>query len=206
MSKRRRASPLILALEPRMLLDGAAVATTARVVDDTQTELDALAASPLDPVPVAPPPPESPSPQESVDSASAPAQDREAEPAFALSDDPRDQVVVVDASVPFADQLLTDIPAEWTVVRLHAGEDGLTQLARALQGRDQLQAIHLFSHGGEGRIELGSTSLTQANLQAHAGLLAAIGERLSATGDLMIYGCNVAEGFMGQQFVNDIAC
>ena len=57
------------------------------------------------------------------------------EPVFALSAEPTGQIIVVDASVPFADQLLADVPPEWTVIRLNADSDGLTQLSQALQGR-----------------------------------------------------------------------
>ncbi|MEN9762440.1 MAG: hypothetical protein RI906_2266, partial [Pseudomonadota bacterium] len=181
-----------------MLLDGAALATTTRLVSDTETQqTDAIPAVPAPEV-------EAPAPASApVDTPTDPA--AEAEPVFALSPDPQGQVVVIDASVPFAEQLLADIPADWTVIHLQPDRDGLAQLAQALQSMDGLKAIHLFSHGGEGRVELGATSLTAVNLAEHAALLREIGQHLSATGDLMIYGCNVAEGFMGQQFVNDIA-
>ncbi len=177
-----------------MLLDGAAVREVSQLaVDSLASTTDTATVPPADPdASTAPAPPDPPATEQP-------------ERAFALSDDPTNQIVVVDASVPFASDLLADIPPEWTVIRLQADSDGLTQLAQALADRNNVAAIHLFSHGGEGRIELGSTSLTPENLAQHAESLRLIGQRLSSTGDLMIYGCNVAGGFMGQQFVNDIA-
>ena len=171
---RKRHAPLITALEPRMLLDGAAL------TEANQTLLDAQQQQ------------------------SSPVPDVQA-PVLALSQDPAVQVIVIDASVPSVDQLLADIPPEWTVVRLNADSDGLTQLNQALQDKAPLAAIHIFSHGSAGRITLGNLDLTTDNMASHSADLVALGQHLTASGDLMIYGCNVAAAFAGQQFVNQLA-
>lgn len=177
-----------------MLLDGAALTEATQATSDAELQTQT-------------PPPEdtetSPDTQ-SVTQTETPIAPSD-EPSFALSENPAGQIIVIDASVSNADELQADIPPEWTVIRLDAGSDGLTQLAQALQGQSDLTAIHLFSHGGEGHLQLGATNLNVNNLDTHAALLRQIGQHLSATGDLMIYGCDVAESFMGQQFVNDLA-
>jgi hypothetical protein len=119
--------------------------------------------------------------------------------------DPTRQLVVVDASVPFADELIAGIPPEWTVLRLTADRNGLEQIAAALAGRSGMQVIHIFSHGGDGRLTLGSATVSEADISANAAALAAIGAALSSDGDILLYGCDVAEGFVGQSFVDALA-
>ena len=133
-NQRRRYAPLITALEPRMLLDGAALAEASKTLTDTQlqhapapdTTIDAALQGPtLYATALA----LGPSSSASSTSASTTASDTaSAETPMA---DPAHQVVVVDASVPFADQLLATIPPEWTVISLQAGSDGLSQLDQA---------------------------------------------------------------------------
>ena len=178
-----------------MLLDGAALTEATQALTDAEKQAAAAAAadttattdSNTADTPVASLPP--------------------AEPVFALSDDPGSQIVVVDASVPFADQLLADIPPEWTVIRLNAESDGLTQLTQALQerGQNQLTAIHLFSHGADGQMQLGSLTLTGDNMVSRQADLQQLGSFLTDNGDLMLYGCDIALDFVGQSFVSQLA-
>ena len=52
---------------------------------------------------------------------------------------------------------------------------------------------------------MGSTVLTRSNLPDYSQQLRAIDARLTATGDMLLYGCNVAQGNEGQAFVNALA-
>ena len=116
------------------------------------------------------------------------------------------KLVFVDRSVPDLDSILAsaaEIGAETFL--LDAAHDGLGQMVSALAGRSGINAIHIFSHGGPGRITLGSTNLTEAELAARAEDLAAIGAALAPDGDILLYGCGVADGFAGQDFVTALA-
>jgi len=53
-------------------------------------------------------------------------------------------------------------------------------------------AIHLFSHGADGRLYLGNGVLDCAAAYAQAADLATIGMALGARGSLMVYGCDAA--------------
>ncbi|MEQ1710908.1 MAG: tandem-95 repeat protein, partial [Hyphomicrobium sp.] len=52
---------------------------------------------------------------------------------------------------------------------------------------------------------MGSDLLTEADLSAHATALATIGGALSATGDILLYGCNITSGDEGSGFVETLA-
>ena len=66
-------------------------------------------------------------------------------------------------------------------------------------------AIHLLSHGAPGSLVLGAAVLNSANLADYSTSLAQIGSHLTGTGDLLIYGCNVAQGEEGMAFVDALS-
>jgi Ca2+-binding RTX toxin-like protein len=115
------------------------------------------------------------------------------------------QVAFIDSRI--ADyQTLVDGLAEGTEwFLLNAGEDGIDQMAGVLSGYTLLDGIHVFSHGSPGALYLGSTVLEAGNLDAYLTPLQAIGQSLTATGDILLYGCNVAQGDVGTQFVSALA-
>jgi hypothetical protein len=211
-----RKAPLISALEPRMLFDGAALVEASLALDATPLPA-ALDASALPTEPgdssVAPEPTSATQPRtdESDDAVEADAGNaREPTPdAVRAALDKTDfsrQVLVIDDSVSYSDKILAAIPADWQVIRVNSQTDGLAQVLAALQGQTNLSAIHVLSHGGAGRISLGSTALTAENLATRSSELQRLGEALAEGGDLLIYGCEVAaDGFVGQQFVDDLA-
>lgn len=76
----------------------------------------------------------------------------------------------------------------------------------ALAGADDIGAIHIVSHGDDGVFWLGTTQVDTASVSgALASSLASIGAKLSADGDILIYGCDVGADDAGQQLMNALA-
>jgi len=101
--------------------------------------------------------------------------------------------------------LAAGIPANAEFHLLSSRGDALAQMATVLSGRNELAAIHLVSHGGAGSLSLGTTTLNNSTLPSHASDLATIGAALAADGDLLLYGCDVAAGEAGQDFITHLA-
>ena len=74
----------------------------------------------------------------------------------------------------------------------------------ARPGKKGLDAVHNVSHGGEGEARLGSGSLTSDGLDRHADALASWGAALGAEADFLFYGCDLAGGERGAQFVSSL--
>ena len=87
-------------------------------------------------------------------------------------------------------------------VLLHADRDGVLQMETALADYSGLDSIQVISHGSVGALYLGSTVLNQSNLSSYQSSLRAIGSSLMETGDLLLYGCNVAQGEVGQASID----
>jgi VCBS repeat-containing protein len=210
----------IMALEPRMMYDGAAAATVGAVaqahpdaaldhaavaaVADKQTvavtsntAADTQAAAPNVPAPPAVPGTDNdkatPSLDASTTAASASSTIRE--------------LVVIDSRVAGIDQLLGGVKPGDAVLILDPEKDGVQQIADAIAANNlhDLTAIQIVSHGTPGAIDLGSNSLSDASLASHADALAAMGASLAPGGDILLYGCDVAAGSAGAQFIADLA-
>lgn len=117
----------------------------------------------------------------------------------------KNEVYVFDSALPGFQELVSAIPANQRIIILDASSDGVQQLMRALANEFDLDAIHIFSHGSVGSITLGTAILNQASLGGYTEALAQIGSALNDSGDLLLYGCNVAQGDAGSQFMNSLA-
>lgn len=184
----RRRSPkpkcqFTLALEPRFMFDAAGAATLAAVVtthdDGTQSDISAGPAT------------------DATHPALAPTQSDTSPAASAR------QIIFVAADVADADQLFGRTGAE--VVRLDPSTDAIAQITQALQGRSDIDAIHIVSHGRPGEILIGNTTLDGASLGDYATSLAAWAQALSSNADIMIWGCDVAATPGGVALLDRIA-
>jgi hypothetical protein len=123
----------------------------------------------------------------------------------------RHELVFVDTGVDDYQQLLDalwsndDGTREIEVVLLSSQRDGIEQISEALSGRSDLDAVHIVSHGTDGRVKLGGTWLDISNLGGYAGEIAAWGNALSADADLLFYGCDLAASEDGKLLVDSLS-
>ena len=117
------------------------------------------------------------------------------------------QIVFIDSRVPDIQDLLAGLqPGEEAFV-LDPNSDGIQQIANILAANNitNLSAISIVSHGETGELALGSSLITDSNLAADSNALAEIGASLAPGGAIQLYGCDVAQGTLGQQFINDFS-
>ena len=117
-------------------------------------------------------------------------------------------LIVIDSGVVNLldrEKFSVDLPPGYAVVWLEPDQDGVVQLRDLLAGYSQLSAIHLMTHGSDGSIALGNAWLNASTLPGYASALSAVGASLAPAGDLLVYGCNVAQGALGETFVAALA-
>ncbi|NTV02983.1 MAG: DUF4347 domain-containing protein, partial [Chlorobiaceae bacterium] len=105
----------------------------------------------------------------------------------------RREIAVVDASVPDADSLIAGLPSNIEVIRIDGNSSGLSQLDAVLAGQQDIDALHIFSHGSAGSFTLGTDLVDKASLDQYASRLSSIGHSLNAEGDILLYGCNIGQ-------------
>ncbi len=180
----KQALSRFLALEQRVLLDAAAVETAEKVLATASADAvvnaqdgHALAAAFLGDVVVSP--------------LSAAGGSRE--------------ILFVDAGVSDFESLIRNIGPS-VEVHVLQGSDWASQIQSVLGRREgDVDAIHLVSHGGAGHLSLGGESVSITSLDKNERAWAAMRQALSPEGDLLIYGCDVAAGESGQQFIEALA-
>ena len=114
-------------------------------------------------------------------------------------------IIFIDSRVANYQSFIDGLSQPAEVFILDANSDGLAQMAADLQGRTGIDAIHVISHGSQGALYLGSTVLDSGNLASYGSQLSTIGSSLAETGDILLYGCNVAQGESGLQFISTLA-
>jgi hypothetical protein len=193
-NKKPRAAtpPLLMALEPRILFDGAVAAT---VADTATPTADASAADAT---------------TQDVSHAATPATgdsrpSSDAPQGGETASQPSQTVVFIDSRVVDSASLLENAAPGTQIVSLDADKDGLSQIAEYLDQHQGMTSVQIIAHGNAGDLWLGNSYLSADNIAARSATLAEIGQDMRAGGDILIYGCYTAEGDRGLSFVNSLA-
>ncbi|MEE9313658.1 MAG: Ig-like domain-containing protein [Rhizobiaceae bacterium] len=185
------------ALEPRILLDAASAETALDAVHNAVHEsfADTYLA-------------ENFSADSTTVEGSGPSSNAlEALPAYVADDlgttgNQRVELAFIAADVPNLEQLLAELPSGTELIVLNGDGDGVAQIAEALSLRSNIDAIHIISHGEQGSLSLGSSELTSETMaNEYRAQMAMIGDALTEGGDILVYGCEFAEGEIGRQAV-----
>ncbi|MDH3451910.1 MAG: DUF4347 domain-containing protein, partial [Gammaproteobacteria bacterium] len=119
------------------------------------------------------------------------------------------EIVFVDDATPDAERLIADIAGQGgrtiDVVRIGAAEDGLARISAELAARQDISAVHIISHGSDGAVRLGASTLDAQTLHTQGALIASWRDALSADADLLIYGCDVAATAEGRALIDALA-
>jgi Ca2+-binding RTX toxin-like protein len=115
-----------------------------------------------------------------------------------LDDDTTDAVIFVDTRIiqdtddmDAFNQLAQDTSTE--IHWLDSDADELSRITEILAAVEDLDAVHIISHGHDGQLILGTVTLDTANMEDWKDELVAVGQSLSETGDILLYGCDIGQ-------------
>ena len=120
----------------------------------------------------------------------------------------RYEIVFIDAGVEGYQQLLADLQNQqngnrrFEVYLLDNDRDGIEQISGILAGHQAVDAIHILSHGDNGRVNLGNGWLDTNNLNNYSDAIAGWSQVLGDDADLLFYGCDLAGSEEGKALVN----
>ncbi|MBF0109818.1 MAG: DUF4347 domain-containing protein [Magnetococcales bacterium] len=187
-AQRNAPAPIAFALEPRIMFDGAAPETWSDLQVPPHPEAEAIS----EPQPVQ----------------SGPHSGEQE------GNHPLREVAVIDTGIAEYQSLIDALKGKENdgadtieVVLIEGGQSGLARLAAWAQHREQVDTLHLFTHGSPGLITLGSDVLTFDTLKNSetAAVLAALGHALTEDGNILIHGCTVAAHAEGNDFITLLA-
>jgi hypothetical protein len=118
-------------------------------------------------------------------------------------------VLFVDPSVDCYEILLKNVLAGIQAIVLDPDGDGVTQITQVLSQYDDVETVHIVSHGSSGTLYLGNGELSLGTLAHYAdGLKNWFSQRsalsFSESPTLYLYGCHVAAGDAGTEFITKL--
>jgi uncharacterized repeat protein (TIGR02059 family) len=115
------------------------------------------------------------------------------------------EIAFIDTSIAGYQTLLNGLREGVEAVLIDATRDGVAQIAAALAGLSGIEAVHIFTHGAPGVLQLGATRLNEAGLADHEADLAVLRSALADGADLLLYGCDVAACAVGRSFLQALS-
>ena len=114
------------------------------------------------------------------------------------------QVTFIDTNIDEY-QRIADSVIAGDVFLLDTVQDGVSQITKILSQYDNLTGLHIVSHGRAGELQLGSTTLDAQSLDSYQDELLVWSDALTEGADVLLYGCDVAAGAHGSDFVQDLS-
>jgi hypothetical protein len=114
-------------------------------------------------------------------------------------------VVIVDENLPALDILLQGIKPGSRLVYLEKSQNPLLNILRIIRDNAPISSLHIFSHAKPGSLVFGSQEVTIEDLEQNEKHLGSWKEYFITHGDVLLYGCEVAKGTDGIEFIRTLA-
>ncbi len=114
------------------------------------------------------------------------------------------ELIIVDSAVEDKSVIFKQAQPGVDIVEIPQGKDGMVELMKILSNYTNLDAVHFVSHAEKGAIYIGGQRIDQKVLEQDVAGFVAINSAIREGGDLMIYGCDVAQGQEGNDFLEII--
>jgi hypothetical protein len=101
--------------------------------------------------------------------------------------------------------LMAGVAPETEVQLLDGTQDAIAQITNVLAGRSDIASLHIVSHGDVGELKLGNSPLSLQTLPTYTSQIQSWAQALAPDADILLYGCNVAQGAIGQAFVQSLS-
>ncbi|VUD61829.1 Adhesin BmaC autotransporter [Thalassocella blandensis] len=108
------------------------------------------------------------------------------------------ELVIIDEAVPDKSTLYKALRRGVDVVEISSEKEGLQQLVDALKNYHELHSLHIVSHANNGEVLLGNSRVTIEAIKHRVDFFNAINGTIKENGDLLFYGCNLAEDSEGE--------
>ncbi|MEO1095984.1 MAG: DUF4347 domain-containing protein [Cyanobacteria bacterium J06638_28] len=113
-------------------------------------------------------------------------------------------LVIMDSGIEDA-AILTAGIEDADVVWLNGETDGVEQITSLLSQYQNLASLHIVSHGSAGQLYLGNSTLSTTTVGSYRDQLTQWQTALMDTADILLYGCQVAEGTAGQALLTQLS-
>ncbi|WRH67320.1 MAG: DUF4347 domain-containing protein [Planktothrix sp. GU0601_MAG3] len=120
-----------------------------------------------------------------------------------LSQNPK-SMVILDPTIPDSNHIVQGIKPGTETYILESQPNAIEQITTILAQHTGIEALHIISHGSPGNLYLGTTELNSSNIENYSQQLQQWRNALTPHASIILYGCNVAEGDSGSQFLTQL--
>jgi len=114
-------------------------------------------------------------------------------------------IVFIDAGVKDYQTLAAGVLADAEAIVLDPSKDGIEQISEVLSQRNNISSVHIVSNGQAGKLYLGNAEVSSNTLDGYSEELQSWANYLTSRAEVLLYGCNVAAGEEGKQFIQDLS-
>jgi Ca2+-binding RTX toxin-like protein len=130
-------------------------------------------------------------------------QSEDSETSISIVAEEEDSLSDMEASLRGGDENPQESSYEFVI--LDSDRDGLEQITETLEQYQGISAVHIISHGAVGTLRLGNSIINRDKLEEYSSRLRAWRNAIKEGGDVLLYGCNIADGDLGIGFVEDLS-
>ncbi len=112
------------------------------------------------------------------------------------------ELLLVDQDVQNKSVFLSQQQPGLKVIEI--GKGGIKELTKILSRYEGLDAVHLVTHAKPGAIQIGGELIDTKMFQEHLATFASLNKAIKEGGDLLLYGCELAKGADGEDFLEII--
>ncbi len=118
-----------------------------------------------------------------------------------ITDKKISKIAFVLDNIEAYDVLMSHLPMDTKAFLIDATLHPMQQMADIASQHEGLTALHVMAHGASGSLNFGTQTLCEATLSLYGKELLTISSAMSESGELFLYGCEVASGERGAAFV-----
>ncbi|MEG4402217.1 DUF4347 domain-containing protein, partial [Microcoleus sp. N9_A4] len=113
-------------------------------------------------------------------------------------------IVILDPTIPDSQHLISGIKPDTATYILKSQPDAVEQIATILAQHTGIETLHIITHGDSGKLYLGTTELNSSNIHNYSHQLQQWRNSLTDNANIILYGCSVAAGDRGHQFLTQL--
>ncbi|MEM1170444.1 MAG: DUF4347 domain-containing protein [Cyanobacteria bacterium P01_H01_bin.35] len=114
------------------------------------------------------------------------------------------KLLFIDSKVENYHHLISQVDSQTKIVVLEPNQNGIDKIAEHMGKACDVDTVHIISHGQKGTLYLGNSILNSDNIHLYAEKIQKWGKYLSGEAEILIYGCQVASGKEGKEFVRQL--
>ncbi|MEG3844937.1 DUF4347 domain-containing protein, partial [Microcoleus sp. herbarium14] len=111
------------------------------------------------------------------------------------------EIVILDPTIPDSNHIATGIKRGTAAYILKSQPDAIEQITALLAQHTGIESLHIITHGSSGSLYLGTTELNSSNIENYSQQLQQWRNSFTENASIILYGCNVAAGDRGHQFL-----